>query len=151
MPSFFWNRIFFQALCIQIVSFCSFSHYFTLWPPLVILYLQVLTISHGNIVWRMFYEVGDFSRWPQGKKHNPLMMIRKLNGQINVMKVVDWLGCQSLLICDSTYLELMNLTQAWEKLEVVFGKHNEIRGHRLKKWVYFLKSKWFFLHLRVFI
>ena len=25
------------------------------------------------------------------------------------MKFVDWLGCQSLLICDSTYLELMNL------------------------------------------
>ena len=37
------------------------------------------------------------------------MMIRKLNGQIDVMKLVDWLGCQSLLICDSTYLELMNL------------------------------------------
>ena len=37
-------------------------------PPLVILYLLVLTISYGNIVWNMFYEVGDFSELPQGKK-----------------------------------------------------------------------------------
>ena len=51
-------------------------------------------------------------------------MIRKLNGQKYVMKLVDWLGCQYLLICDSTYLELMNL--------IKFGKHNEIRGHQLE-------------------
>ena len=51
--------------------------------------LTILTISHGNLVWRMFYEVGDFSGEPQGKKHNPLMMIRKLNGKIDVMKLVD--------------------------------------------------------------
>ena len=31
---------------------------------------------------------------------------------------MDWLGCQSLLI--------------WEKLESVFGKHNEIQGHQLE-------------------
>ena len=37
------------------------------------------------------------------------MIIWKLNGKIDVMKLMDWLRCQSLLICDSTYLQLMNL------------------------------------------
>ena len=59
------------------------------------------------------------------------MMIRKLNGKIDVMKLVDWLGCQSLLICDSTS-GIDEPDKAWEKLESVFGKHNEIRGHQLE-------------------
>ena len=64
------------------------------------------------------------------------MMIIKLNGKIDVMKLVDWLGCQSLLICDSTYLfhisGIDEPDKAWEKLESMFGKHNEIRSHQLE-------------------
>ena len=74
---FFWNSLLFRALCIKTVSFCLFSRYFIVWPPLVIFYLPVLTIFHGNLVWKTFYEIWDFSELPQGKKHNPLMMIRK--------------------------------------------------------------------------
>ena len=49
--------------------------------PLVILYLPVLTISHGNLVWRMFCKVREFLELPQGKKHNPLMMKALLSQQ----------------------------------------------------------------------
>ena len=41
------------------------------------------------------------------------------------------MGCQSLLICDSKS-RIDEPDKAWEKLESVFGKHNEIRGHQLE-------------------
>ena len=47
-------------------------------------------------------------RITSGKETKPIDDDKK-NGKIDVMKLMDLLGCQSLLICDSTYLELMNL------------------------------------------
>ena len=37
-----------------------------------------------------------------GKETEPTDDSKKLNGKIDVMKLVELLGCQSLLICDST-------------------------------------------------
>ena len=48
------------------------------------------------------------------------------------MKLMDWLGSQSLPICNFTVSGIDEPNKSWEKLEGVFGKHNEIWGHQLK-------------------
>ena len=39
------------------------------------------------------------------------------------------------------HIQIDEPDKAWEKLESVFGKHNEIQGHQLENELSFLESK----------
>jgi hypothetical protein len=43
----------------------------------VISYLPVQTTSHGNLIWRIYYEVGDFTKLPWEHKLPPLNALKK--------------------------------------------------------------------------
>jgi hypothetical protein len=55
----------------------------------VIFFLPIPTTSHGNPIWRMYYEVNECIRLPLEKKNPPPMLKRKPNGIIKMAKHID--------------------------------------------------------------
>ena len=79
----------------------------------------------------MFYEVGGFSELPRGKNHNSLMMIKKIKQE---NKCGESRGLIGMSISTDLQFHISGIDEpdkAWEKLEVVSGKHNENQGHQL--------------------
>ena len=74
----------------------------------------------------MFYEVGDFSELPQGKKKNPLMMIKKIKCANRCDEARGLIGMSISTNLRFHISGIDELNKTWEKLESVFGKHNEI-------------------------
>ena len=101
---------------------------------------DIILTSSNYFSWKsrmedVLWSMGLF-KITSGKEIEPTDDDKKLNGKIDVMKLVDWLGCQSLLICDSTYLELMNL--------ILLGKSwNLCLVNTMKFGVINLRMSWF--------
>ena len=105
----------------------------TKWNFHVIFCLLVPPTSHGKLVsWRMPYEVEYFTRLPWEKRLNAIMMIRKHNGPINVMKAMDYLGCHFLKSYKSTFKELMNQIRIGKKWNLCLVNTMKFKVTRLK-------------------
>jgi hypothetical protein len=91
----------------------------------VIFFLLVQTTSHGNHVWRMYYEVKDFTILPWEKK-SPTNATKKSKWD---NKNDEACGLIRMSISSDLWFHLQginDLDEAWKNMEVVFGKHNEI-------------------------
>jgi len=77
-------------------------------------YLAVLTTSHGNKVWNIYYEVRDFIGLPCNNKND------QTRGLI-------WMSIFNELCFHFHGIDTLDAT--WENLETMFNKHNEIQDH----------------------
>ena len=88
--------------------------------------------SYGNFVWRMFCKVGDIFRITSGKETEPIDDDKKIKW---TNRCDEARGLIRMSISTDLRFHISGideLDKAWEKLESVFGKHNEIRGHQLE-------------------
>ena len=98
----------------------------------MILYLQVLTISHGNLVWRMLCEVGDFFRITSRKETEPTDDDKKIKW---ANRCDEARGLIEMSISTDLRFHISGIDEPKSrlgKLESVFGKHNEIRVINLR-------------------
>ena len=98
----------------------------------MILYLQVLTISHGNLIWRIFCEVGGLFRINLGKEIEPTDDDKKIKWENRCDEARGLIGMSTSTDLRFHISGIDKPEKAWEKLESMFGKHNEIRGHQLE-------------------
>jgi hypothetical protein len=80
----------------------------------------------------MYYELVECMRLPWEKTWLPLMLQRKINEIIKMMKNMDLIGMSISRHFQFHLQGIDDSDEAWEKLEAVFGKNNEIQVHQLE-------------------